>query len=974
MLGFGLLFSFGISTATAVNSTSMYVSNNGNDDWNGLNTTWTPNTLNGPKATIKNATGTIKSGGTIYVENGTYSETNIQILNNLSIIGQSQKDTIITGLKGSTFLIGKGATLNLFNMTIAGGSSIAQDGGGAIYNGGFLTVNGITFIKNYADNSGGAIYNIGTLNVKNSNFINNNVLFEGGAIANDGKMTVTDSLFTGNNANLYGGAIFNKGVATLVNNDFEDNTAISKQNGGCNGGAIYNIGSLTVTKSVFNHNSAMNNGGAIFNKEQAKLTINNSDFIKNFSVNNGYGGAVGNDGNATVTDTSFTLNSAIPGGAITNMGNLNVTRCAFDNNTAKKYGGAILNVGILNLNTVNFNNNSAAEGIGGAIVNVGQLTITGKNSFNANYANIGGAIFNAGKLLINSNSIFSANNANIGGCIYNGLFQEEDVNSTGNATIVNNTFEGNTANNGGAIVNGGYMTVTNSKFLNNTANQGGAIINGGNLLLRFNIFNANNAVNSGGAILNGVKVSLAAVPVEAKVKTLEKEDSSSTDTSSDVPSKLIIVDCDFINNSANDGGAICNSANMTVLDSKFVGNSAIINVRNNGAGGAISNHSAQKDAEAVKETAAAKDQAAAKTNTDAAKTQTAAKSAETPTSTQPRRTLTKSTISGCTFIQNSASQGSAIYNIDALDVHFCRIIGNSSTIVIFSDLDGVVNATLNWWGSNNNPSKYVSGNVTVNPWLVLKIRANPTTIKHGENSEVTTDLVHDSNGVYWDPVNGHVPDDIPVNFAGTLGTVTPTHSTTSNGQAESTYNSEHIGTGILTATVDNQTVSTKFTVNKASNLYMKITSSTNNSKLGEKFTVTYELGNKGPDTATNVSINIPLPEGFSISNIYGDGGWKYNKANNSVTWLVGNVPVGDPYLYITGTTTITGVYVFDASESSAKLTINVQDPSNNTTTNNSTRSIDSNKTIPMQNTGLPIAGLIFGVLSLMGGIITTQKK
>ena len=48
----------------------------GNDNWNGLNSTYTSG-INGPKATIKNATGTVKSDGTVYIASGTYNENNI---------------------------------------------------------------------------------------------------------------------------------------------------------------------------------------------------------------------------------------------------------------------------------------------------------------------------------------------------------------------------------------------------------------------------------------------------------------------------------------------------------------------------------------------------------------------------------------------------------------------------------------------------------------------------------------------------------------------------------------------------------------------------------------------------------------------------------------------------------------------------------------------------------------------------------
>ena len=61
---------------------------------------------------------------------------------------------------------------------------------------------------------------------------------------------------------------------------------------------------------------------------------------------------------------------------------------------------------------------------------------------------------------------------------------------------------------------------------------------------------------------------------------------------------------------------------------------------------------------------------------------------------------------------NNAMTGGAIENYDSTaDVNFCRIIGNSDnqSIYIYNTDGGTVNATNNWWGSNNSPSGEVSG-------------------------------------------------------------------------------------------------------------------------------------------------------------------------------------------------------------------------------------------------------------------------
>jgi methionine-rich copper-binding protein CopC len=104
----------------------------------------------------------------------------------------------------------------------------------------------------------------------------------------------------------------------------------------------------------------------------------------------------------------------------------------------------------------------------------------------------------------------------------------------------------------------------------------------------------------------------------------------------------------------------------------------------------------------------------------------------------------------------------------------------------------------------------VNDNVNVTSWLILSITADPTSILNGGNATVTVDLLHANNGTIQDPANGHVPDGIPVTFTGTLGTLNS--STLLNGQATSKFTANSAGTGSITATIDNQALSTPITV------------------------------------------------------------------------------------------------------------------------------------------------------------------
>jgi uncharacterized repeat protein (TIGR01451 family) len=473
------------------------------------------------------------------------------------------------------------------------------------------------------------------------------------------------------------------------------------------------------------------------------------------------------------------------------------------------------------------------------------------------------------------------------------------------------------------------LNITNSNFTDNnaTASDGAAIYSMDTL----NVTGSTFTNNGGGAIINEF-------------------------------STLNVTDSTFIGNSAiYYGGAIYNDGNSTISNSTFTNNTAH-------DGGAISSFG-------------------------------------------------NLTIYGNNFTDNHATEyGGAIYIEGNSTVNFNRFNNNTATYgnALYCNI-GSVNAENNWWGSNENPKNITNliaglvNNVDADPWIILTINANPTNINNKGISTITADLQHNSNGDYLDPLNGHIPDgpitlDIPwgslIDSTSTqLGAYTPpamypsvqatsnpgiTHSitiNTINGLITAIFyaNEGAVPTENpvkVTATTDNYTTndteSAFITINKAANLYIHITSDKNNPKVGETFTLTYKLGNHGPDPAQNVTITIPLPEGFELSNISGDGSWTYNETTNTITWTLANVPVGDPYLYITGKVTKPGIYVFGSSIISETYNINTEGV-NTITINAVAEAKAASKTIGMQETGIPIAGLIMGILMLLGGLITSKK-
>ena len=370
LLGIGIIFSLGINTTAAANTSSIYVNAHGNNSWNGLNSSYT-NGLNGPKATIKNATGTVKSGGTVYIASGVYNENNIQINTDMNIIGETQKTTIINGQKSgnSIFTIESGITVTISNLTLTNGT-VMMNNGGAIENWGTLTVDNSTFTNNTVTmNNGGAISNEygANLTVNNSTFIGNTMSDgSGGAIDNIGTLIVDNSNFIGNYASGKGGAI---------NNEY--------------GGTSY------VNNSTFTGNTAWEDSGAISNEYGATLTVNNSNFTGN-AANVGGGGAVGNGGSLTIINSIFTGNNASGGGAISNTGSLTVDNSIFLDNS-------VLSDGMSQ---------------GGAIYNEGSLTV-GNSTFTGNTATSGGLIYNSGTVVFNFNRIVGNHAVLRGNSIFN---------------------------------------------------------------------------------------------------------------------------------------------------------------------------------------------------------------------------------------------------------------------------------------------------------------------------------------------------------------------------------------------------------------------------------------------------------------------------------------------------------------------------------------------------------------------------
>jgi hypothetical protein len=209
-----------------------------------------------------------------------------------------------------------------------------------------------------------------------------------------------------------GGAILNNGGLGLVFDTFSGNEA---QGVGSLGGAIYNNGSLVVLNSTFSGNHADTGGGAIYNTSFALqgMVVTNSTFTGNFTSGvGGSGGAISNAGSnpATVTNSTFSLNTTSNGGAIynNNSNTMRVTNSTFSSNSALVNGGGILNIGTMMILTNDtFQGNSAAIA-GGIFNNFGTAILTNSIVDNSGVGGNCGLVTNGGNNLDSDGSCVGA--------------------------------------------------------------------------------------------------------------------------------------------------------------------------------------------------------------------------------------------------------------------------------------------------------------------------------------------------------------------------------------------------------------------------------------------------------------------------------------------------------------------------------------------------------------------------------------
>lgn len=143
----------------------LFVSRDGNDS----------NDCRGPRErsckTVRAAIDKASSGDSIDIAPGVYNE-NLVIGKDIVLYGADPQATVISGnFEQTVVLVKVGASVELYDMTITGGSS--QTFGGGIINNGYLYIENVVIQANSAQLTGGGIANFGELEATDSHVVQN---------------------------------------------------------------------------------------------------------------------------------------------------------------------------------------------------------------------------------------------------------------------------------------------------------------------------------------------------------------------------------------------------------------------------------------------------------------------------------------------------------------------------------------------------------------------------------------------------------------------------------------------------------------------------------------------------------------------------------------------------------------------------------------------------------------------------------
>ena len=422
------------------------------------------------------------------------------------------------------------------NATFAGVASVS---------GSVFTLENSTFENNTATYEGAVLYIYqGLSSTVNNTLFQNNWAGVGGVIYTaQSHMTVSHSSFFNNTAERGGTAyVAENSHMIILRSTLSDNTALV---GG--GLSLSNNSFLEVHDSTFNRNSAASEGGVMYVVVGSTAVILKSEFVGNYANDGGI--MLAHQSNTTLAFCRVSLNRADTQGGVFHVVDnsyINLVSSEFVSNVGFLYGGVMMAAYQVSITMTNctFVNNSADNGGVLSPFNT-DLTIEHCTFLNNSAQSFGAAFYSLGFATANiTGSWFTSNTAGLRGGVISLM-------STSQMSIRHCTFDSNLALDDGGVIYGGQnsgIVIHDSIFTNNRAGLPPLLIHDtpSNASLHSEIGKFNNG--TGGAILVRIY------------------------------STVVIYGSQFMNNTADYGGALCGFGNsiLSLTNCSCTQNSAVI--------------------------------------------------------------------------------------------------------------------------------------------------------------------------------------------------------------------------------------------------------------------------------------------------------------------------------------------------------------------------------------------------------------
>ena len=292
-----------------------------------------------------------------------------------------------------------GSALSLIGLTVTHGlANDGNGGGGMLIRGGRITVQDSIVAANSSVLAGGGIEaGGGSLSLVRTTVRDNTAGDRGGGISSAGTVNLADSVVSGNTARGVGGGLaLGSGAITV------SGSTVSK-NRGAGGGGVYNAGTLTMTGSTVSSNTSSAEGGGLLDGHDGIATITTSSFVTNHATS--AGGGIANRGTLKVTGSNIGGNvSANAGGGLWNyQGTAAIVSSKVGSNSAMSGGGIASTTGRVSLAAVTVSSNKATVNGGAVLVaasmldDPSEMTIDG-STITGNTAADGGGVVDWGTL------------------------------------------------------------------------------------------------------------------------------------------------------------------------------------------------------------------------------------------------------------------------------------------------------------------------------------------------------------------------------------------------------------------------------------------------------------------------------------------------------------------------------------------------------------------------------------------------